>query len=36
MLRRTNGLLIVATIVVLLAALSMLGNAAAQKDSVPK
>jgi Ca2+-binding EF-hand superfamily protein len=28
--------LIVATITVLLAALSMLGNAAAQKDSVPK
>ena len=36
MLRRTNRLLIVATITVLLAALSMLGNAAAQKDSVPK
>jgi hypothetical protein len=36
MLKRTNRLLIVATITVLLAALSMLGNAAAQKNSVPK
>jgi hypothetical protein len=36
MLKRTNRLLIVATITVLLAVLSMFGNAAAQKNSVPK
>jgi hypothetical protein len=36
MLRRKNTLSIIATITVLFAALSMLGNAAAQKASVPK